>query len=177
MSETEKKEAGRPSDYSEEIADRICEEIASGESLVDICKAEDMPHRATVFRWLAKEEHKVFRDMYALAREAQAECLADELISIADDGSNDWMQKNHGENVSWAVNGEHINRSRLRVDTRKWIAAKLKPRKYGDSIHQKISAPDGGPVETKNVDNSAHNLALKMFGLVKEGQKEAARNE
>lgn len=69
------------------------------------------------------------------AREAQADTLADELLDISDDARNDWMKRNHGDDdPGWVANGEHIQRSRLRVDTRKWIASKLKPKKYGDKL-------------------------------------------
>lgn len=125
---------GRPSDYSPEIADLICERIADGVSLREICRTEDMPSKAAVFRWLAA--HAEFRDQYARAREAQADALADELLDIADDGDNDWMERKgeDGQSLGWRENGEAIQRSRLRVDTRKWIASKLKPKKYGDKL-------------------------------------------
>ena len=125
---------GRPSDYSPEIADIICERIADGVSLREICRTEVMPSKAAVFRWLAA--HADFRDQYARAREAQADALADELLDIADDGDNDWMERKgeDGQSLGWRENGEAIQRSRLRVDTRKWIASKLKPKKYGDKL-------------------------------------------
>lgn len=91
-----------------------------------------MPHKATVFRWLADDAD--FRDLYARAKEASTEALAEELLDIADDGSNDWMERPgaDGESLGWQLNGEHVQRSRLRVDTRKWLLAKLQPRKYGE---------------------------------------------
>lgn len=121
---------GRPSDYTPETALAICERLVNGESLRAICESEEMPHRGTVFRWL--EAHAEFRDQYTRAREAQAEGFADELIEITDDERNDWMQRNDPDNPGWVANGEHINRARLRVDTRKWIASKLVAKKYGD---------------------------------------------
>jgi len=125
---------GRPSDYEQVIADIICEHIADGVSLREICRGEDMPNKATVFRWLAA--HAEFRDQYARAREAQADTLADELLDIADDGDNDWMERKgeDGQSLGWKENGEAIQRSKLRVDTRKWIASKLKPKKYGEKL-------------------------------------------
>lgn len=123
---------GRPSDFTQEIADAICERLADGESLRSICSADDMPNKATVFRWLAA--HKSFSDQYACAREAQADTIADEILDIADDGSNDWMEKrdDEGGNLGWKENGEAIRRSQLRIDARKWLAGKMKPKKYGD---------------------------------------------
>lgn len=117
-------ETGRPSDYSDAIADKICDRLADGESLRKICLDEDMPSKSAVFRWLASNE--TFRDQYARARDAQADTLADEILDIADDGSNDFM----GDDEKY--NGDAVQRSKLRVDARKWIAAKLKPKVYGE---------------------------------------------
>jgi len=86
-----------------------------------------MPAVGSVCRWLA--ENDGFREQYARAREAQADTLADEILDIADDGTNDWMAREDG---SLEYNGDHIQRSRLRVDARKWIASKLKPKVYGE---------------------------------------------
>lgn len=125
---------GRPSEFTQQIADTICERISDGESLRAICREDAMPNKATVFRWLAA--NPLFSDQYARAREAQADTLADELTDIADDARNDWMERlgEDGQPLGWRENGEAIQRSRLRVDTRKWIASKLKPKKYGERL-------------------------------------------
>lgn len=120
------------STYTEEMADKICERIANGESLKAICEDEDMPSKATVFKWLS--ERTEFSDKYVRAREAQADALFDDILSIADDGRNDWMQKNFGEETRWVENGEALRRSQLRIDARKWMASKLLPKKYGDKV-------------------------------------------
>jgi hypothetical protein len=128
---------GRPTTYTNETADKICERLADGESLRRICSGEDMPNKATVFRWLAANE--IFRDQYARAREAQAEALADEIIDIADEGLNDSYTDKDGN-----VRTDHdvIARSRLRVDARKWVASKLKPKVYGDVGKADDNLPD-----------------------------------
>lgn len=127
--------------FSEAIADAICERLADGESLRTICSDEGMPSKTTVFRWLAANEQ--FRDQYARAREAQADAIFDDILSIADDGRNDWMQKNFGEETRWVENGEAMRRSALRIDARKWMAGKLRPKKYGD----KLDVEHSGEVE------------------------------
>lgn len=125
--------AGRPSGYSDELADTICERLADGESLRSICCDENMPSQSMVFRWLADERYASFREKYARAREAQADAIFDEIIDIADDGSNDWMERRREDgSVDEVVNHEHIQRSRLRIDARKWMAGKLRPKVYGD---------------------------------------------
>jgi hypothetical protein len=125
---------GRPSDYSEDLVDRICAQIAEGMSLRSICLADEMPDKATVFRWL--RVHEVFRDQYARAREAAADALVEEITDIADDGTNDWMELHDkdGTAIGWRENGEALGRSKLRVDARKWLASKLKPKKYGEKL-------------------------------------------
>lgn len=150
---------GRPSDYTDEIALTICTRLVDGQSLRAICREEGMPDRGTVFRWL--ETHEGFRSQYARAREAQAETFADELLEISDDASNDWMERNDKDNPGWIANGEHINRSRLRVDTRKWVASKLKPKKYGDKL-----AIGGGdePIQVKSHVTHASAAALQRVG-------------
>lgn len=133
---------GRPSTFTQAIADEICERLIEGESLRSICLADTMPNAATVCRWLAV--HEAFREQYAQAREAQADTLADELLDIADDGTNDWMERLDADEqgIGWRENGEAIGRSKIRIDTRKWIASKLKPKKYGDKSVQEHSFSD-----------------------------------
>lgn len=149
---------GRPSSYTAELALVICERLVEGESLRAICREEGMPSQSMVFRWL--EANEAFREQYARAREMQADTFADELTEISDDARNDWMER-HGEKgedgepvKGWQVNGEHIQRSRLRIDTRKWIASKLKPKKYGDKLG--LGAADGlGPIQYEEIKVSA----------------------
>src|SRR5476649_2333687 len=120
---------GRPSDYSAEIADTICNRLAGGESLRAICADAGMPNRATVSRWLASYEE--FRDLYGFAREWQAECLVDKILEIARDSSGDYVEKHLPDGkVVLVVNHENFARSRLRINTFIWIAVRLAPRKY-----------------------------------------------
>lgn len=124
---------GRPSLYSEELAMDICKRIMSGESLRSICKDEAMPNRQTIFNWLADSDHPFF-GQYARARDIQMDLFIDEIIDISDDGSNDFIEVMTKNGVKIMVDHDHIQRSKLRIDTRKWIASKLKPKKYGDKI-------------------------------------------
>ena len=130
---------GRPSKYSDKLVATICERLIEGQSLREICRDDDMPGERTVYAWLSQRED--FQQRYALAREAQADLMAEEILDIADNASNDWMERNGDDNEGWQVNGEHIQRSRLRVDSRKWLMSKLKPKKYGDKV-QHSGDPD-----------------------------------
>lgn len=134
---------GRPSSYTQKIADAICARLADGESLRAICSGNGMPSKTTVMRWLAA--NMAFRDQYACAREQQADTLVDDIVAIADEAT--LAVKHDGEGVSLALDATAVARNRLRVDARKWVAARMAPKKYGDRIAQEISAPGGGPVE------------------------------
>jgi hypothetical protein len=119
---------GRPSDYTQELADSICARLAEGMSLRTICKADDMPDASTVFRWLRTKED--FCEQYTRAKEESTEALSEDMLEIADDKDGD------------------PQRDRLRIETRKWLASKLKPKKYGDKVDLTHSGPGGKPIET-----------------------------
>lgn len=142
---------GVPTVRTDAIVFELLERIADGESLRAICRDEHMPNKATVFRWLAEDAE--LRDQYARARETQADSIFDEIIEIADDARNDWMENldSDGVCIGWQLNGDHVQRSRLRIDARKWMAGKLRPKVYGDKVQQEISGPNGGPVQHEEV--------------------------
>lgn len=123
---------GRPSDYTQNKADAICEQLALGVSLRSVCKQEDMPSIATVFKWMRTNEE--FLKQYARAKQESADAMAEEVLDIADNSANDYMDKQFGETKVRVVDQENIQRSRLRVDTRKWLMSKMKPKKYADKI-------------------------------------------
>jgi hypothetical protein len=139
--------SGRPSEFTPELADLICARLADGQSLRAICRADEMPDKSTVFRWL--RSNLEFRDQYTRAKEESADALTDEMLEISDDATNDWMERHNedGSNIGWQVNGEHIQRSRLRIETRKWLASKLKPKKYGDKVALSGDS-EGDPIRT-----------------------------
>lgn len=120
----------------------ICNRIANGESLRQIADDKDMPAASTVFVWLSDDS--AFAEQYARAREAQADAIFDEILLIADDGRNDWMERKDQEdaNMGWRENGEALNRSRLRIDARKWMAGKLRPKKYGEKLELEHGVTD-----------------------------------
>lgn len=126
------KQAGRPTLYCEELAALICERVATSTmGLARLCALhDDLPDKTTVNLW--RYRHPEFSTQYAQAKLKQADLLAEEMLDIADDGTNDWMESfgEEGE-VAWKFNGEHVQRSRLRIDTRKFLASKLLPKQYG----------------------------------------------
>ena len=118
MTETTKPN-GRPSIFTEELAAVMLIRISGGESVRSIARDQSMPGMTTLFKWL--KENESFAKQYAQACEIRAEAVFDEMFEISDDGSNDWMERNHGDDKEsgWYLNGEHVQRSKLRVDVRK----------------------------------------------------------
>lgn len=136
------------SKYTPELADFILEKLAEGISLREICREyEQTPDESTVRKW-AVNDVEGFRDRFVTAKMLGHESMADEIFDIADDGRNDWMTRhNERSGTSEEVpNTEHMNRSRLRVDTRKWYLAKVLPKIYGEKLA--LTGADGGPMET-----------------------------
>lgn len=145
--EAEKGKAGRPTLYTPEVGDEICRRMSDGESLRQICRDEGLPAESTVRAWAIDPDHPISAQ-YAKAREAMYDRWGDEILEISDDGTNDWVERERPDGSTYeAVNGEHIQRSRLRVDARKWLLSKLLPKKYGEKIEH--SGPDGGPINLK----------------------------
>lgn len=134
MAKSKSKEKGRPSSYTKAIADEICSLLATGKTLREVCRDERFPAESTVRTW-AVDDREGFAAQYTRAREIGYHAMADELLEVADDGRNDWIERgDEGGKASYVLNGEHVQRSRLRVDTRKWMLAKALPKIYGDKV-------------------------------------------
>lgn len=142
---TEEIKKGRPSTFTQEIANTICDRLTGGESLRQICRDDNMPAASQVCLWLTK--NTVFREQYSAAREAQVEAFYDDLNEIADDGTNDWMERETKRGNTIVVpNHEHISRSKLRAEVRMWALSKMQPKKYGNKNFQEITGKDGNPL-------------------------------
>jgi hypothetical protein len=122
------KAVGRPTVYSEELAEKILLRMCDGDSLRKICRDEDMPARSTVHLWRIKIA--TFSDQYARAREAQVEARIEEANDIADDGTNDYTETEGGARF----NPENVQRSKLRCEQRRWEATKVLHKRYGDKL-------------------------------------------
>jgi len=123
---------GRPSEYTKETADKICHQLSEGISLRTVCLADDMPDKQTVFSWMRK--YPEFLDQYARAKEESADAMAEDVLAIADESENDWIDKQFGKTTVRVIDNEAVQRSKLRVDTRKWLMSKMKPKKYGEKL-------------------------------------------
>lgn len=106
---------GRPTTYTQKLADEICEQLALGKSMRTVCAMDGMPAMSSVFKWLREVDN--FSEQYAKAKQESTDAMAEELVDISDN-----------ENMA------DTQRARLRIDTRKWLMAKMKPKKYGDQL-------------------------------------------
>jgi hypothetical protein len=126
--------------YDPEIARRILWRIANGESGIDACDVENVPW-STVFDW-SMENVDGFGGRYARARLSGCYYINEYCLRIADDARNDWMEKNDPNNPGWRLNGEHLFRSRLRLDQRRWFLSKIAPRFFGDRLDLTVKPVD-----------------------------------
>lgn len=129
-------QGGIKSSYTDVMARKVCSELLDGRSLRTICKNPRYPNIDTVKKWLIDPRFEAFREMYYYARRAAAELLMDEVIEIADETEHDWIETfdKKGDPNGFKPNNEAIQRSRLKIDTRKWLASKLIPRIYGEKL-------------------------------------------
>lgn len=117
---------GRPSEYTQEIADKICEQLALGWSLRTVCDAEDMPSVVTVFAWM--RENDEFLKQYARATEERTEYQQEMLLEMGDEAID------HAETADPKASGAVVSAYKLKADNLKWSMSKMKPKKYGDKL-------------------------------------------
>lgn len=130
---------GRPSTYTDEMGDKICDLLTQGKSLRKICESDEFPAASTVYVWL--DRFPDFAERYVRAREAATEDMLEDILAIADDPQIEVQDK------------------RVRIDTRKWAMGKLKPKKYGERQQVDVGNKDG---ETLKVESTADNAALAL---------------
>lgn len=151
-----KSKGGRPSKYTPELVDAICARMSKGEFLAVICRDEGMPDPSTIWDWQQGDSDRA-RDVsqrIARARDEGFDAMAREALSIADDGTRDYSRDEEG---GIAVNYDHIQRSKLRVDTRLKLLAKWDPKRYGDKVQ--LADNEGGKLPEQQV------VAINVIGV------------
>ncbi len=138
-SKSEKKNSGRPSIYSNDLADLICERLACGESLRSICEDTNLPDRITVIRWLSKGGD--FATKYARAREVQSHVWVDDMFELARSAP----ERNP---VTGAIDSASVSHIRNQVATMQWLAQKLNPKRYGDKLDMNHGVQQEDPLAT-----------------------------
>lgn len=141
---------------TDEVMDTLCAHMAAGYTLKQCCRLDGMPTHAAIIQ-AARRDPDGIGKKYREAREHLMAYWAEELIDIADDASNDWMERENGP----AVNAEAINRSRLRIDARKWLLSKLRPGEYGD----KTTVEHTGGIDVRMSDEELNRrIVEKLMG-------------
>jgi len=156
-----KKKMGRPTIFTQDLADTICVRLSLGESLRSICRDDHMPAQQTVYVWLNRD--KAFQDQYARAREEQADTHADEIIAIADeDPEVNPIRDKDGNVIDIKIDSGYVAYQKQRIEARKWTAAKLRPKKYGERVTH--AGDDESPLVLENNMNVFGEL-LKAIKL------------
>jgi hypothetical protein len=138
--------------YTPELAAEICERLAEGQSLREICRSPHIPVAEKTVRNWALTDREGFAAQYARARELLHAHWADEIIDIADDGVNDFMERRLKDGTLQTKPAyEVIQRSALRVDARKWLLSKLHPEQYGERKTTTLTGPGGGPIQQQQL--------------------------
>lgn len=140
----------RPPAISAAQVDIICDRVTNGETCKAVC-AEIGVAESTFRLMVSNDKPAGLSARYARAREQQAEAWSDEIVALADESERDTRIGKDGEELP---DHEWITRSRLRVDTRKWLMAKLHPRVYGEKVEQQITGKDGGPLTVSWLPNA-----------------------
>jgi hypothetical protein len=145
---------GRPTRFTEKLADIICAEIAVGSSLKSVCEKRGRPAVSTVFNWLRQNEE--FLAQYNLAKEEAADLFVEEIKEIADNKKGDMLQSYDGDTgeINMRPNNVAVQRAKLQIDARKWLASKLKPKKYGARLELDGETKQSGELVVKLVEFS-----------------------
>jgi len=119
--------------------------LSEGKTLREFCRQEGKPAWRTVYDWLEADKELAAR--IAHARELGEDAIAQECFAIADDAGNDWMERldKNGQGIGWMLNGDHVQRSKLRIETRLKLLAKWNPKKYGERVA--LAGDDKSPLE------------------------------
>lgn len=140
------------------ILNVVCSQMCEGKSLRKICREDDtLPAASTILGWVA--EDKLFAEQYTRAVEFRTDFLFEEILEIADDSSNDEITNDLGQVKE---NKEFVNRSRLRVDARKWALSKMLPKKYGEKIDMTSDGKQIAPTFVVN-NNSTAGMIDKLI--------------
>jgi hypothetical protein len=145
----ERQPVGRPTLYNDDVGQKVCKCIIEGYTLRQIGELPKMPGKSTIISWLSI--HKEFQDQYARAHETRALVMADEVLEISDDSTNDWVERENKDGQRTLVlNEDHLQRVRLRVETRKWWMGKANS-KYAQQMRHSNDPDNPMPEQTVGV--------------------------
>lgn len=139
----------RPTTFNEDVAAKLCGYLAMGESLRKVCRRAGMPAPSTVFLWM--REHESFSKQYARAKEEAADMFIEDIIEIADNAKKDKIPVYEVDNetgdktlTGYKESKNSVRRAQVQIESRKWLAMKLKPKKYGEKLDLSTNGKDIG---------------------------------
>lgn len=145
----------------------MCELLMTSGSLRAVCRTEGMPDRGTVMRWVV-DDIDGFAAKYARAKDMGIDEFVDETLEIADDGTNDWMKTERGPQLD----SEHVQRSKIRIETRRWLAERMAPKRYGLKQGMDVTNSDG----TLQVDEGARSARVAQLLALAQRRKDDAES-
>lgn len=130
----------RPSFFTPELAEAICDRIAIGRSIRSVCDDEDMPSRDTVRRWMRDQDP--FREQVRQAFAERTDEMREDMLAIADDSTLTPEDR------------------KVRIATRQWIMARMAPKKYGDRLE--VSGDPDRPMVSPDPNDMARRVAFML---------------
>lgn len=158
--------------FSPELGAEICKLLASGMTLRAVCRQDGMPSPSAVLDWT--ETHKEFGEQYTRARQRGYEVMADEVVDIVDDGSNDYVERETRRGgTEQVLDTEHVARSRLRFDARRWLLSKALPKIYGE----KLGLEHSGEITVNNREFDDEAMAVKIDAIFAAAERRLAAQD
>jgi hypothetical protein len=168
----EPRSVGRPSKYTGKLADEICTRIALGNSLRKVCRADDMPDITTIIRWT--RENKEFCQQYDRACIDRGNHLAEEALEIIDETpETEPVRDKEGNIIDMKLHPAYVQWQNNRVNTRKWFASKMSPKRFGDKVQTEVSGADGGPIVTETTSINVSELSPESRAALRAALVEA----
>jgi hypothetical protein len=166
----------RPRVYSKEVADTLLDRMANGETPTEVCRDPAMPSWVVMCRW--RRQNEDFDKRYRIAHESCVEYLVSDVVNISDNAVNDYVDRiNPRGKTTRVFDREHFERSRLRVESRKWMAAKILRWTYGDKSEVEVRTPDGVNIKVE-ARNQLINAIMKLVQPKVDGKtKPSGRTE
>ena len=171
----ESPKADRPRYFTKEVGEQICDRMANGETPTEVCRDPTMPTWMVLCRW--RRQNEDFDRRFRVAWEACCEFMLCDAVAIADDSRNDYVDRLTKKGVIRVFDREHFERSRLRVELRKWNASKILRHVYGDKSEVDVRTPDGVNIKLDE-RNALIDAIVKLVSPKKDGQtKPSGRTE
>jgi predicted secreted protein len=159
--------AQRPTKRTPAVEKRIIDGLCDGTPLRELCRQEGMPNWRTVYDWISADPD--FAARIAHARDLGYDAIAEDILDIADDGTNDYVQrKRQGGDTELVLDTDHVQRSKLRIETRLKLLAKWNPKKYGDKQTVDVGNKDG---ETLKVESNAAEIASQVAAALRDAKR------